>query len=698
MAIRERLVYAIDVTADGAKTGLASIKAAVNEADGAFGKLKAGFTASFDAFKQSNTMQAAAIGGMAAAAGKAISEASDLAESVNAVNVSFGEAAESVLAIGENSAQSVGLAKSEFNALAVQFSSFAKNVAEKDGRAVSDVLGEMTTRIADFASVMNLDVNEAAAVFMSTMSGETEPIRRFGKDISAAAVELYALETGLISNKSELTESIKVQARYGLLMQETSDVAGDFANTSDGLANSQRILAAEAKDAAAEIGEQLVPAMQAAVQGIRSLIEVSNALHLDDILGLVNRADDLGTALGHVLSPWNTGARQANEAIVEFHDDGVEAFEGLDRAAIDAAGSFDLLRVAVMMLTDNEHAANLAAIEWAKTHENQRDVVAGVVEEILRAAHANDDATQSQTLVNEAIEASLAPMKERNNQLGDMTRAQNLVQEAIDESIDTLRDEEQAFRENVQAMKAKEDAAYSLHDAEYALETAIANSEETLAEENTTLREARSAMEDVVDAADRVAQEQLTTAGATIETKKGMDLWVESMLTSASTLKGPLRDEILRHISTVSGIPLDVLTSIGVEIDASRLAEIEADLNFTARERFVRINPVSGGTNRYASGTKSAARGLALVGEDGPELVEFKGGETVHNAGATAAMAGTGSTLGGLAPGAAASPITFHITMNGVNDPERFAEGLGRYVRANGPGNLRRMLGLPPVG
>jgi hypothetical protein len=696
MAIRERLVYAIDVSADGAKAGLASIKAAVNDAEGAFGKLKAGFTASFNEFKKSNTAQAAAIGGLGAMAGQAINAASDLAESVNAVNVSYGEAAESVLQLGENSAQSFGMAKSEFNAFAVQFSSFAKNISAETGQPVAAVLDDLTTRVADFASVMNLDLNEAAAVFMSTMSGETEPIRRFGKDVSAAAVELFALKNGLIDNKSELTETIKVQARYGLLMEQTADTAGDFANTSDGLANSQRILKAEFKDMQAAIGEDLMPALVSVTKGLQNLIKVAEAVHLDDVLD-TSWAEDAGRTLGTVLSPWNTGARQANEAIVKFHDEGVAAFEGLDKAAINSASSFDAARFAVLQLTGNEHAANLAAIEWAKNHERAGDVVEGVVEQILRAAHANDDMTLSQTLVNEAIQDSLAPSQQRNNQLGDMTRAQNLVQESIDNAIDSLKAEEAAFRSNVQAMKAKEDAAYGLHDAEYALETAVASSEETLADENTTLREARSAMEDVVDAAGRIAQEQLTAAGATMETKAGMDLWVESMLTSASTLKGPLRDEILRHISTVSGIPLDVLTSIGVEIDAGRLAEIEADLNFTARERFVRINPVSGGTNRYASGTKSAARGLALVGEEGPELVEFKGGETVHNAGATAAMAAA-PTFGGTAPAGSVGDVTFHITMQGVNSPEGLADALNRYVRANGPGNLRRMLGLPPVG
>jgi phage-related protein len=207
----------------------------------------------------------AAFGAAALTIGKkAVDAASDLSESVNAVNVTFGEAADGILGLSEASAQAVGLSSREFNAFAVQFGAFSKQIAGAEGDVVG-VTDELTTRIADFASVMNLDVPDAAAVFQSSLAGETEPIRRFGIDLSAAAVELFALESGLINSKGEMTEAIKVQARYGLLMQSTEQMAGDFANTSDGLANQQRILAAEFDNAQARLGTYLLPAMESLV-------------------------------------------------------------------------------------------------------------------------------------------------------------------------------------------------------------------------------------------------------------------------------------------------------------------------------------------------------------------------------------------------------------------------------------------------
>jgi hypothetical protein len=213
-----------------------------------------------------------AIGAIGAVGGMAIKQASDLSESINAVNVTFGAASEGIRKLGEDAATSVGLSNAEFNGLAVRFSGFVKQVAG-DGGDVIGTMDDLTTRAADFASVMNLDVNDAAQIFQSSLAGESESIRRFGIDMSAAAVEAQALEMGLgtvTKTGLSLTESEKVMARYELLMSSTASTAGDFANTSDGLANSQRIASAQIKDAGAKIGNALMPALAKATNLLAS--------------------------------------------------------------------------------------------------------------------------------------------------------------------------------------------------------------------------------------------------------------------------------------------------------------------------------------------------------------------------------------------------------------------------------------------
>jgi len=194
----------------------------------------------------------------------AIEEASGLNESINALNVSYGGASEGVQALGKSAAQNLGLSNLEFNNLAVRFSSFSKTIAG-DGGDVTKTLADLTGRASDFASVMNIDVNEAAQLFQSGLAGESEPLRKYGIDMSAASVQAYAYANGIGATGTALTEAQKIQARSGLLMEQTSKTQGDFANTSDQLANKQRIVAARFADVKARIGTALLPAMSALV-------------------------------------------------------------------------------------------------------------------------------------------------------------------------------------------------------------------------------------------------------------------------------------------------------------------------------------------------------------------------------------------------------------------------------------------------
>jgi hypothetical protein len=187
-----------------------------------------------------------------------IEAASGLEEATNAVRVSFGKAADGVLALGTNAAKGMGLSKTELYGIATQFSSFAETVAGKGGNIV-EVVEKIAGRGADFASVFNLDVAEALGKFQSGLAGQSEPLRAYGIDLSAAAVEAYAVANGIGSGTGKMTESEKVLARYGLLMEQTDKVSGDFANTSEGVANQQRILKAELENTRAEIGEKFLP-------------------------------------------------------------------------------------------------------------------------------------------------------------------------------------------------------------------------------------------------------------------------------------------------------------------------------------------------------------------------------------------------------------------------------------------------------
>ena len=241
---------------------------ATKGAQGSFDKLGEGFAKVGKNIAKVTAGIAIGLGAAVASQIKpAIDAASDLSEGINAVNVSFGDAAEGVLKLGENAAKGLGLSKTELYGIATQFSSFANTIAGEGGNIVQ-VVDDISNRGADFASVFNLDVSDALAKFQSGLAGSSEPLRAYGIDLSAASVEAHALEMGIWDGVGAMTESQKVQARYSFLMEQTDKVTGDFANTSDGLANQQRILKATLEDTRAEIGEKFMPIMQ----GIQTFI------------------------------------------------------------------------------------------------------------------------------------------------------------------------------------------------------------------------------------------------------------------------------------------------------------------------------------------------------------------------------------------------------------------------------------------
>jgi hypothetical protein len=146
--------------------------------------------------------------------------------------------------------------------------------------------------------VFNIDVAEALQVFQSGLAGEAEPLKRFGINLLQAEVQTYALEAGIISAGEQMTEQQKVQARYGLLMQSTAKTAGDFANTSDGLANSQRILRARLDDVFSSLGGALLPAMASIVGELsKRLIPAFERFSALDEHAVLGAAADAGSRL-----------------------------------------------------------------------------------------------------------------------------------------------------------------------------------------------------------------------------------------------------------------------------------------------------------------------------------------------------------------------------------------------------------------
>jgi hypothetical protein len=179
---------------------------------------------------------------------------------MNAVRVTFGKASPVVERFSKKAVDEAGLSMQNFNQLVVPVGAMLQNVGYSQRQAADEAVN-LAKRAADMASVFNTDVPSAMGAIQAAMRGEADPIERYGVGLNEAAVAAQAMAMGLAKDKSKISVSAKAQARLALLYKQTDKFAGDFKNTSGGLANQQRIMRERYANLQAEIGTKLLPVM-----------------------------------------------------------------------------------------------------------------------------------------------------------------------------------------------------------------------------------------------------------------------------------------------------------------------------------------------------------------------------------------------------------------------------------------------------
>lgn len=254
--------------------------------------------------------------------GFAFDAASDLEESSSKALRVFGDWVDSVEKVAETSATSMGIAKQEYLEAAGTFGNLfrAMGLGQESAAGMSKGIISLA---ADLASFNNANPEDVLLALRAGLVGESEPLRKFGVNITAARIETEAFRLGLVKGKDalkkqggELTSAQKAQAAYSLIMQDTKLAQGDFARTAEGAANRLRILKAQAKDAAAGLGKHLLPIGIKILGAFGGLIAKFNVLNprfqqliliggaaliaLGPIVGVIG---SLATVIGFLLSP-----------------------------------------------------------------------------------------------------------------------------------------------------------------------------------------------------------------------------------------------------------------------------------------------------------------------------------------------------------------------------------------------------------
>ena len=131
----------------------------------------------------------------------------------------------------------------------------------------------------------------------AALRGESEPIRKYGVMLDDAALKAEALAMGIYSGKGPLTTQQKVLAAQAAIFKQTSDAQGDFLRTSDGVANQQRILAAEFENVKASLGKALIPAFGAALGFITNKVipifsSLASIIEKDGLAGVIEKVKE----------------------------------------------------------------------------------------------------------------------------------------------------------------------------------------------------------------------------------------------------------------------------------------------------------------------------------------------------------------------------------------------------------------------
>ena len=188
--------------------------------------------------------------------------ASNMEETLSKTNVLFGESAGELVKFANSAAKNFGQSKQQALDAATTFATFGKAA----GIAGDDLVGFSTDFVglaSDLASFNNTSPEQAINAIGSALRGESEPLRAYGVLLNDATLKNAALELGLIeTTKNALTPQQKVLAAQKVIYEQTTAAQGDFARTSDGLANSTRILEAKQADLNANLGKTFLPVMK----------------------------------------------------------------------------------------------------------------------------------------------------------------------------------------------------------------------------------------------------------------------------------------------------------------------------------------------------------------------------------------------------------------------------------------------------
>lgn len=303
---------------------------------------------------------------LAAGAAAALNYASDLEETLSKVDVVFGGNADSIKDWASTAVEQMGLAEETALSAAATYGNMADGMGLTADQG-AEMAKSLTQLSADLASFNNTSQETAQIALNSIFTGETETLKQYGIVMTETNLEQFAMQQGLSKTVSEMNQAEKVQLRYNYVLANTANAQGDFARTSDSVANQTRMAKEQLKQAAAALGQNLVPAAASALKVLNNMLsgfQKLNPAQQKMILGLAGIAAaagpviKLGTGAYSMVQKLDkalTGLQMSRIAkeVNKFGESATAASKGLDLITAGAKKSNGEFYTTVEILSHN---------------------------------------------------------------------------------------------------------------------------------------------------------------------------------------------------------------------------------------------------------------------------------------------------------------------------------------------------------
>lgn len=201
-----------------------------------------------------------------------IQAASDLEEVQNVVDTVFGESSAIIDNFAKNAVKSLGLSELSVKKYASTMGAMLKSMKLSD-KQVLVMSQNMTALAGDMASFYNLSGDEAFQKIRAGISGETEPLKQLGINLSVANMEAYALSQGIDKSYNSMTQAEQAILRYNYLLDVTKDAQGDFARTSGSWANQVKVLSEQWNTFKSVLGSSFIQVLTPVVRALNLIME-----------------------------------------------------------------------------------------------------------------------------------------------------------------------------------------------------------------------------------------------------------------------------------------------------------------------------------------------------------------------------------------------------------------------------------------